>query len=209
METGSIRTASTGRQSGLHQPFTREMRYDKARAKAYRWGEDGIAGLCDRYQLLCFASPWPLSNNPFAKYKAPAGEHGRRNEVRTGNDGRSSLDGCGPLRWRGCRRAPGYPISEGRPAALQECGALADGWVMHIGPVWPNMTTFPSSRRIAAHAPLGSLACAQLRTRANAARTARCSDATTNFIDVQKFLPVPRDRVFCLRHDLQERGRPH
>ena len=29
--------------------------YDKARAKAYRWGEDGIAGICDRYQLLCFA----------------------------------------------------------------------------------------------------------------------------------------------------------
>ena len=24
-------------------------------AKAYRWGEDGIAGICDRYQLLCFA----------------------------------------------------------------------------------------------------------------------------------------------------------
>ena len=23
--------------------------------KAYRWGEDGIAGLCDRYQLLAFA----------------------------------------------------------------------------------------------------------------------------------------------------------
>ena len=23
-----------------------------ARSKAYRWGEDGIAGICDRYQLL-------------------------------------------------------------------------------------------------------------------------------------------------------------
>src|SRR5262249_21342361 len=31
------------------------LSYDKARAKAYRWGEDGIAGICDRYQLLCFA----------------------------------------------------------------------------------------------------------------------------------------------------------
>src|SRR3954462_14029177 len=29
--------------------------YDASRAKAYRWGEDGIAGICDRYQLLCFA----------------------------------------------------------------------------------------------------------------------------------------------------------
>jgi hypothetical protein len=33
----------------------RYLTYDKARAKAYRWGEDGIAGICDRYQQLCFA----------------------------------------------------------------------------------------------------------------------------------------------------------
>ena len=31
------------------------LTYDMARAKAYRWGEDGIAGICDRYQILCFA----------------------------------------------------------------------------------------------------------------------------------------------------------
>jgi hypothetical protein len=29
--------------------------HDLARSKAYRWGEDGIAGVCDRFQLLCFA----------------------------------------------------------------------------------------------------------------------------------------------------------
>src|SRR6186713_3046241 len=29
--------------------------YEKSRSKTYRWGEDGIAGICDRYQLLCFA----------------------------------------------------------------------------------------------------------------------------------------------------------
>src|SRR5262249_16721574 len=29
--------------------------HDHARSRAYRWGEDGIAGVCDRYQLLCFA----------------------------------------------------------------------------------------------------------------------------------------------------------
>jgi hypothetical protein len=29
--------------------------HDLARSKAYRWGEDGIAAICDRYQLLCFA----------------------------------------------------------------------------------------------------------------------------------------------------------
>ena len=31
------------------------LTHDKARSKAYRWGEDGIAGISDRYQLLCFA----------------------------------------------------------------------------------------------------------------------------------------------------------
>ena len=33
----------------------RFLSYDAARAKAYRWGEDGIAGICDRFQLLCLA----------------------------------------------------------------------------------------------------------------------------------------------------------
>lgn len=31
------------------------LSYDASRSRAYRWGEDGIAGLCDRYQFLCFA----------------------------------------------------------------------------------------------------------------------------------------------------------
>lgn len=29
--------------------------HELARSKAYRWGEDGIAGISDRYQFLCFA----------------------------------------------------------------------------------------------------------------------------------------------------------
>ncbi|MBD1392286.1 MGH1-like glycoside hydrolase domain-containing protein [Mucilaginibacter glaciei] len=29
--------------------------HDMARSKAYRWGEEGIAGICDREQQLCFA----------------------------------------------------------------------------------------------------------------------------------------------------------
>ena len=29
--------------------------HDHARSRAYRWGEDGIAGLCDRHQHICFA----------------------------------------------------------------------------------------------------------------------------------------------------------
>jgi len=29
--------------------------HDLARSKAYRWGDDGLAGLCDRYQILLFS----------------------------------------------------------------------------------------------------------------------------------------------------------
>ena len=29
--------------------------HDQARSRAYRWGEDGLAGISDNHQLLCFA----------------------------------------------------------------------------------------------------------------------------------------------------------
>src|SRR5678815_1234094 len=29
--------------------------HDHARSRAYRWGEDGLAGICDRHQNICFA----------------------------------------------------------------------------------------------------------------------------------------------------------
>ena len=45
----------------------RYLTYDRARAKAYRWGEDGIAGLCDRYQLLCFAPAFWNERDPHLK----------------------------------------------------------------------------------------------------------------------------------------------
>jgi hypothetical protein len=30
------------------------LSHDAARSKAYRWGEDGLAAICDRYQILAF-----------------------------------------------------------------------------------------------------------------------------------------------------------
>src|SRR5687768_7047575 len=41
--------------------------HDKARSKAYRWGEDGIAGLCDRYQLLVFTPAFWNGHDPILK----------------------------------------------------------------------------------------------------------------------------------------------
>lgn len=41
--------------------------HDQARSKAYRWGEDGIAGICDRYQILCFALALWNGRDPILK----------------------------------------------------------------------------------------------------------------------------------------------
>jgi hypothetical protein len=41
--------------------------HDQARSKTYRWGEDGIAGLCDRYQLLTFAVALWNGKDPILK----------------------------------------------------------------------------------------------------------------------------------------------
>ncbi|WP_442937405.1 MULTISPECIES: hypothetical protein [unclassified Nostoc] len=31
--------------------------HDQASSRAYRWGEDGIFGISDNHQRLCFATP--------------------------------------------------------------------------------------------------------------------------------------------------------
>lgn len=41
--------------------------HDLARSKAFRWGEDGIAGISDRYQLLCFAPVFWNGKDPILK----------------------------------------------------------------------------------------------------------------------------------------------
>src|ERR1700693_225339 len=43
------------------------LTHDLARSKAYRWGEDGIAGLCDRYQILVFALALWNGRDPIVK----------------------------------------------------------------------------------------------------------------------------------------------
>ncbi|MGH9340537.1 MAG: MGH1-like glycoside hydrolase domain-containing protein [Acidobacteriota bacterium] len=41
--------------------------HDMARSKAYRWGEDGIGGICDRYQILVFAWAFWNGRDPILK----------------------------------------------------------------------------------------------------------------------------------------------
>ena len=44
--------------------------HDAARSRAYRWGEDGLAGICDRYQLLVFALAFWNERDPILKERA-------------------------------------------------------------------------------------------------------------------------------------------
>jgi len=41
--------------------------HDLARSKAFRWGEDGIAGFCDRYQILCWSLALWNERDPILK----------------------------------------------------------------------------------------------------------------------------------------------
>lgn len=55
--------------------------HDHARSKTYRWGEDGIAGICDRHQLICFALSMWNGRDPILKERlfgltGPQGNHG-------------------------------------------------------------------------------------------------------------------------------------
>jgi hypothetical protein len=41
--------------------------HDQARSKAYRWGEDGLGGICDNHQRLCFALALWNGQDPILK----------------------------------------------------------------------------------------------------------------------------------------------
>jgi hypothetical protein len=54
--------------------------HDHARSRAYRWGEDGIGGICDEEQLLCFALALWNKKDPILKERlfgltGPEGNH--------------------------------------------------------------------------------------------------------------------------------------
>ena len=46
------------------------LTHDQARSVAYRWGEDGLAGLCDSMQYLCFAPAFWNGRDPILKERA-------------------------------------------------------------------------------------------------------------------------------------------
>ncbi len=55
--------------------------HDHARSRVYRWGEDGLLGICDRQCRLCFAPAFWNGNDPILKERlygvpGPEGNHG-------------------------------------------------------------------------------------------------------------------------------------
>lgn len=55
--------------------------HDHARSRVYRWSEDGLAGLCDRRQYICFALALWNGRDPIVKERlfgltGPEGNHG-------------------------------------------------------------------------------------------------------------------------------------
>ena len=46
--------------------------HDQARSRAYRWGEDGIAGVCDERQQLCLALALWNGADPILKERSSA-----------------------------------------------------------------------------------------------------------------------------------------
>src|SRR4051812_12580218 len=55
--------------------------HDHARSRAYRWNEDGLAGICDRHQHICFSIALWNGCDPILKERlfglaGPEGNHG-------------------------------------------------------------------------------------------------------------------------------------
>ncbi|MGH7819535.1 MAG: MGH1-like glycoside hydrolase domain-containing protein, partial [Candidatus Binatia bacterium] len=57
------------------------LSHDHSRSRAYRWGEDGLLGICDREARLCFALALWNGRDPILKERlfgltGPEGNHG-------------------------------------------------------------------------------------------------------------------------------------
>ena len=59
--------------------------HDQARSRAYRWGEDGLAGICDDKQRLCFALALWNGDDPILKERCSASP--TRGQPRRGRQG--------------------------------------------------------------------------------------------------------------------------
>ena len=99
--------------------------HDQARSRAYRWGEDGLAGFCDVEQRLCLGLALWNGKDPILKERpfgltGPQGNHGE--DVKEYWWYLDALPSHAWNRWRyHCRRArsrPGPDRHHARPAGM-------------------------------------------------------------------------------------------
>ena len=57
--------------------------HDQARSRAYRWGEDGLAGVSDDHQRLCFAWPSGTGRTRSSRSASSASPTARATTART------------------------------------------------------------------------------------------------------------------------------
>ena len=72
--------------------------HDQARSRAYRWGEDGMGGICDDKQRLCFALALWNERDPILKERCSGSPTTRRTTARTSRSTTSTSTALPPIR---------------------------------------------------------------------------------------------------------------
>ena len=119
----------------------RSFPFDHARSRAYRWGEDGLAAICDRWQHLCFGVALWNERDPILKERLFGLTNGEGNHGEDAKEHWWPLDATPTssfLRWRyryPHARFPYEQLREGNAARgradreldLADTGVLDDG----------------------------------------------------------------------------------
>ena len=114
--------------------------HDQARSRAYRWGEDGLAGISDNHGVLCFALALWNGSDPILKERQLAAPVYRDEQLATGFTGDEAglvaldLDG-GPrpslIAWGGGRaqlfRNGKTPVADSGLEALRDVVSIVPG----------------------------------------------------------------------------------
>ena len=97
--------------------------FQHSHARTYRWGEDGIGGICDRHQMICFALALWNGKDPILKERlfGPVFEPLRESALFC----QVSVDQFGAVCWpNGADLAPDALYERIRsPAAQSACGS--------------------------------------------------------------------------------------
>src|SRR6266567_4434438 len=87
--------------------------HDQARSRAYRWGEDGIAGFCDDRQLLCLSLALWNGRDPILKERLFGLTNSEGNHGEDVKELYYYLDATPTHSWCGCStniRRPSFPM---------------------------------------------------------------------------------------------------